>query len=44
MIEVCIYGDEELDDRGKDLVERLKRKPADEYINELLGLNCSVAF
>ena len=36
MIEACIFGDEELDDSGKYLVEKLKGITAEEFIQKLL--------
>ena len=38
MIEAKIFGDEELDETGRDLVERLKGMPAEEYLARLSKL------
>ena len=32
---VCIYGDEELNDEARDLVERLTNKTPEEYLEDL---------
>lgn len=43
MIEACIYGDEELDENGKDLVEKIKRMSAQKFIDQTLKLTAEDA-